>query len=148
MHAACEPAVRVRTRPVDVDRDRFAVSSAKSRRGRRIDGVAARLRAPSSLTRKTTMPGIADQLKSAPIITQQMVRQAMQEVQTDPTQFQKLQECVDQQGAVAKFEDEGQYRQLLQFVLDYGADKFVLTPNTQSAQPRQATITEARITKV
>lgn len=94
------------------------------------------------------MPSIADQMKSASIITRDMVRQAMQEAQTDPTQLNTLQQIVDQGGAVQKFEDEAQYEALFQFCLDYQQDKFVLKPNTENARPKQAVITEARISKV
>lgn len=94
------------------------------------------------------MPSIADQMKSATVITRDMVRQAMQEAQTDPTQLNTLQQIVDQGGAVQKFEDPEGYEQLFQFCLEYQQDKFVLQPNTQNAKPKQAVITEARISKV
>lgn len=94
------------------------------------------------------MPSIADQMKSCSVITRDMVRQAMQEAQSDPTQLTTLQGIVDQGGAVQQFEDPEGYEQLFQFCLDYQADKFVLRPNTENARPKQAVITEARITKV
>src|SRR5688572_29065287 len=94
------------------------------------------------------MSSISEQMKSASLITQQMVREAMQEAKTDPAQLQHLQTVVDQSGVEQKFEDKGQLDLLIQFVLEYNCDRFVIEPNTQNAKPRAPIVNEARITKV
>lgn len=91
--------------------------------------------------------GAIDSLKSASLVTQSMVRQALLEAKTDPTKMPALQEAFEakQQG---QFEKPDQFLQVQQFVQDWACDKFELRANTDNRLPKPATITEARITKV
>ena len=87
------------------------------------------------------------QLKSASVVTQSLVRQAMLEAKSDPTKMSALQEAFEGK-AEAQFEKVDQFDQMQQFIQNWACDKFELRPNTANRIPQRPTITEARITKV
>lgn len=91
--------------------------------------------------------GAIAQLKSATLVTQSLVRQAILEAKQDPAQMSVLQEALDCKCS-DEFESEHQFHMLQQMVQDWACDRFELRPNTDNRVPARATITEARITKV
>jgi hypothetical protein len=86
------------------------------------------------------------QLNTAQQITGKMVRDAIKEAKTDPTQMDALQQvCDDRPDA---FADVRAYDQLVGFLQQYYQDSFEFRDSNDNPAARMAQITEARITKV